>query len=265
VSFVVGCARSGTSILGELIGSHNDVSFVFEASAAWRSAGDGEAGSHRLTEHHATPAVADEVAAWFAAQRGTAQLVVEKNPRNTLRIPFLRAIFPSAPIIHIIRDGRDVACSLMPGVGGSEWRHLKPPNWARLQRDERGLRRCALLWRDVLTIALDDLDGARVLQVRYEDLVARPHGVAGQALAFLELPASNEVEAFCANVRNDVDAPYHSASGKWFRDDHAVRVGRWREERARQPEAIAEIEALLAPMLTHLGYPVQSSEPGPAV
>lgn len=46
------------------------------------------------------------------------RVLVEKNPRHTLRIPFLKAIFPDAKIIHIVRDGRDVTCSLVPGCGG---------------------------------------------------------------------------------------------------------------------------------------------------
>ena len=39
--FIIGCARSATSILGELIQSHPDVKYIFEASSIWETAGAG--------------------------------------------------------------------------------------------------------------------------------------------------------------------------------------------------------------------------------
>jgi len=38
--------------------------------------------------------------------------IVDKNVRNSLRIEFVRGIFPESPVIHIVRDGRDAACSI---------------------------------------------------------------------------------------------------------------------------------------------------------
>jgi len=38
--------------------------------------------------------------------------IVDKNVFNTLRIEFVRKIFPDSPIIHIMRDGRDATCSI---------------------------------------------------------------------------------------------------------------------------------------------------------
>jgi hypothetical protein len=39
-------------------------------------------------------------------------VVIDKSPRNCLKVPFLRAIFPEARFVHIIRDGRDVTLSI---------------------------------------------------------------------------------------------------------------------------------------------------------
>ena len=39
-------------------------------------------------------------------------MVVDKSPRNSLKIPFIRKIFPEACFIHILRDGRDVTLSI---------------------------------------------------------------------------------------------------------------------------------------------------------
>src|SRR5204863_6522493 len=94
-------------------------------------------------------------------------VLVEKNPRGSLRVPFLRALFPGARFVHIVRDGRDVACSLVPGCGGDEWRHLKPPSWRAFQARYRGARRTARVWLEVVEIALADLEPAPHVTVRY--------------------------------------------------------------------------------------------------
>ena len=253
IAFVIGCARSGTSILGELIGSHPGVEYRHEAHHIWAKAGEGEGGSHRFTAAHATPAVRRTIQKRFEAKNGAASLVVEKNPRSMLRIPFLRAVFPDAKIIHIVRDGRDVACSMMPGIGGTEWRHLKPPAWRELLRDETGVVRCAKAWRDVLEIALDDLQDTPHYSLKYEDLVAAPERVAGELLEYVGLEMHPAVLEYCGLVQDATADSYQPAKQqKWFRDDHARRVGRWRENLSA--DEIHSVERVLAPLLTRLGY-----------
>src|SRR5437899_898479 len=102
IALIIGCARSGTSILGELISSHPDVKYIFEPHDIWEFAGCGLDGCHRLTAEHATPEVIDRIRDWFRQQQADAPLIVDKTPRNTLRVPFVRAVFPEAKIIHII-------------------------------------------------------------------------------------------------------------------------------------------------------------------
>ena len=172
IALIVGCERSGTTILGELLAAHLAVRFIFEPHEIWERAGDGINGSHRLVAEHATTDVRLSIREWFRGQQGAATLLVDKTPRNVLRIPYVRAIFPEAKIIHIVRDGRDTACSLVPGMGGDPWIHLKPPTWRELQAQHSGVARCALAWREIMQIALDDLAGVPHLQIRYEDLIA---------------------------------------------------------------------------------------------
>lgn len=253
IALVLGCARSGTSILGELIGSHPEVRYKHEAHSVWNKAGEGENGSHRLTAAHATEKIVRKIRRRFAFEQGSARLFVEKCPRSVLRVPFIRAVFPEAKLIHIVRDGRDVACSLLPGIGGTEWKHLKPPNWRELYENETGIIRCAKAWRCILEIALADLTGVPHFFLRYEDLIADPAAIARRLLAFLELPEHDEVFAFCERIQNRTAGSYQpQKQAKWFRDDHRVRVGRWREN-LTDAEA-QQVSALLAPLLRRLGY-----------
>jgi len=169
-------------------------------------------------------------------------------------VPFLRAVFPEAAILHIVRDGRDVACSLMPGIGGATWRHLKPPSWQRLFAEHEGIVRCALAWRETLEIALDDLSEAPHLQVRYEDLVSRPNDIAGDVLRYLRLSMAPAVERFCEKVQDSTGGSYQAEHQvKWYRSDHSRRVGRWRENLS--PDEQRTVNELLGPLLRRLDYP----------
>ena len=60
--------------------------YIFE-SPRWELGGSGINASHRLTAEYATPQVADAIQKWFAQQQTDGRLLLEKNPRNVLRIP----------------------------------------------------------------------------------------------------------------------------------------------------------------------------------
>lgn len=252
LGLIIGCARSGTSILGELVGAHEQVNYIYEAHEAWEIGGLGANDSHRLTERHANPEVIDAVRTWFAA-RDDGRMIVEKCPRNSLRVPYIKKIFPEARIIHIIRDGRDVACSLLPGIGGTEWRHLKPENWRELQKLPP-IERCARTWLEAISIAESDLQGTDHLRVIYEDLVERPGDVAGKVLRFLGLPPSPKVAAFCRKIQDETEASYlpKGKSRQWNTEDHSRRVGRWRENLSSADQR--RVQEILSAALPKFGY-----------
>jgi hypothetical protein len=253
IALVIGCARSGTSILGEAIAAHPEVKYIFEPHHVWDQAGPGENESHRLTESHASPSLIEGFRSWFAGKKGGAQLLVDKTPRNALRVPFLRAVFPEAKFIHIVRDGRDVACSLLPGIGGAEWRHLKPPTWQTLQAQSAGLERCARTWQEVVEMATADLEGVPHLRVSYEQLVADPRTVMAQVQSFLGLSPDPAVDAFCQRIQDKTSGSYHARHQQnFFRDNHAHRVGCWRENASADEQIL--LQRLLQPTLGKLGY-----------
>jgi hypothetical protein len=255
IAFIVGVARSGTSILGELVGAHPDVKYIFEAYVPWRLAGRGIDGSDRFTAEQATPGVRRFIRWWFRWRKGNARIVVEKNPRNILRVPFLRAVFPEAKFIHIVRDGRDVTCSLLPGIGGRFWAHVRPPQWREIFSRYRGVIRCAHAWNETIRIGLNDLADVPHLRIRYEDLVASPREIAGQIFEYLGLPLHPNVIEFCRNIQNSTEGTYQAKyQTVWSRRDHRRRVGRWRENLTAEQQH--DITRILAPTLESLGYPL---------
>lgn len=256
--FIIGCARSGTSILGELIQSHPDVKYIFEASSIWETAGAGINESHRLTADHATPTVAQNICDWFEEQSPNKPVLVEKSPRNSLRIPFVHSIFPNAGFIHIIRDGRDVACSMIPGCGGTEWNHLKPPSWKNLFKNYTGAIRCAHAWKETLEITMAELVQVPHLQIHYEDLIATPYHTAKEIFEFMGLEIHSQTLEFCKSISNQTDAPYHAQyQSQWYRDNHKTRLGRWHENLTRHEQE--SIQKILAPLIEQLGYSVNDT------
>lgn len=252
--FIVGCARSGTSILGELIAAHPEVTYFFEQHSTWELGGMGENESHRLLAKHATEAVKAQIQAWFQEHAQNAVTLVEKNPRNILRIPYVKSIFPDAKFIHIIRDGRDVACSMVPGCGGEEWRHLKPPSWMGFYKNYVGAIRCAHAWKESVEIGLSDLQAVEHIQVRYEDLLRSPLDTAARIFEFIGLASHPAVHDFCKLITNSTSNTYHAKiQTRWYRDDHTERIGRWRENLT--PAEMNEVNKILQPLLGQLGYP----------
>jgi len=106
--FVVGAPRSGTTILAEVLGRHPQVADFYEPYYIWDyRLGSGE--DDVRTVAMADPANVAFIRREFAlfARKSRKLVVVEKSPENCFRIPYVRAIFPEAKWIHILRDGRD--------------------------------------------------------------------------------------------------------------------------------------------------------------
>jgi hypothetical protein len=133
---------------------------------------------------------------WQGAKR-----FVNKNTRNTRRIEYLNAMFPDAFFIHIIRDPRAAAASLLKV---DWWPNLKvwcqgnvtPGDWAAQGKDPAIL--AAILWREENRYVLDrqSIFGNRYLRIYYEHLVGDPWGVMEKILVHCGLEADEGFEYF---------------------------------------------------------------------
>ena len=111
--FIVGSPRSGTTILGELLDRHPLLSQWYEPYFVWdrffRSASHDE-----RTAEDATGRVCRQIFSDFDRYRKNKKCaaLIDKSPRNSLKIPFITKIFPRAKFVHLLRDGRDVTLSI---------------------------------------------------------------------------------------------------------------------------------------------------------
>jgi hypothetical protein len=134
----------------------------------------------------------------------------------------IAAVYPEAKVIHIIRDGRDVAVSLLHHMwnnplseGGvydlcdEELRRRDAYRSGRLRPPEESLftgerlRRIAADWNREVGRATEDgpsLLGENYAEVRYEDLLARPEEETGRLLRFLGADAGEETVRRCVEL-----------------------------------------------------------------
>jgi len=117
-AFIVGCGRSGTTILGDVLGRHPCVANWYEPYFIWdwhAGISDSDVKNPKEISRKSTEFVRQEF--YLYVKSSGAEVVIDKTPTNCFSIPYIQTIFPDAKWIHIIRDGRDVTLSL-----NREWR-----------------------------------------------------------------------------------------------------------------------------------------------
>lgn len=202
--FIVGCGRSGTTALGELLGSHPDIRYLNEPRKLWEIDQRTNVWSGRMDDARLDLYDVDDGTrvglreAFFKKPRKT-QFLVEKTPVNSFRIDYLRALFPKSRFLHLLRSGLDVARSIQQrieeggpwyGHDGVKWRLLS--DYAR-RHDLGGLidkangdarLRGLVEWRLAVSHVRDRLQDGD-LEVRYEDLVDRPQAEVDRILEWI--------------------------------------------------------------------------------
>lgn len=248
--FILGTGRSGTTILGVLLSMHRNVGFLNEPKAMWHtihphedvigSYDRGEA-SYRLDVQDATPEVCRVAHKLFGGYllSTLSSRVADKYPELIFRVPFVRAIFPDARFIFLVRDGWETCASIDSwskrnaetsggethdwwGVNQRKW-HLMldqlvepDPYFANALEAIRGFNRhldmAATEWvvtmREGLRVKREH--GAAVHLLKYEDLVNKPDATLGELLAFCELPEDKQFLHYAkATLRHaEPHAPY---------------------------------------------------------
>lgn len=135
---------------------------------------------------------------------------VSKRIGHNRRIAALLEAFPDARFLHVVRDGRDVARSLEKvdwwETSVVTWYGGTPAEWRAAGGDPVEL--CARTWVEevrAVEAGLRDVPQSQQMVSRFEDALANPAGVLGEAARFAGLPAdpawSARVEARLASPR----------------------------------------------------------------
>ena len=100
------------------------------------------------------------------------------TPLHLLYLPLIKKLLPDALIVHIIRDGRDVAVSL-DRIG---W--IKPFSWDRKRR----VLAPAIFWKWIVSKGRRHgrSMGGDYLEVHYEDVVEKPRETLARIGTFID-------------------------------------------------------------------------------
>lgn len=149
-----------------------------------------------------------------AGERPASVRFLEKTPKNALRIPFLRALFPDARFIYLYRNPRDNLSSLLdswrsgrfrmypelPGWTGTAWSHLLIPGWQELIGKPLA-EIVAAQWRVTHEIILQDLAGiadAHWHLLDYDALLADTAAEMKRLCRFCEVPFGSQMQSLAA-------------------------------------------------------------------
>jgi LPS sulfotransferase NodH len=275
--FVMGCHRSGTNLLYDTLlsaggfaiyrgylpvyeiliphfGPPNDPHRREKLVAAWLHTKSfertglkaEEISSKLLSECHTggdfIHIVMDEIANIGGAQRWALY-----DPDSVLHVAQIKREIPDALFVHIVRDGRDIALSLMK-MGG-----FRPFPWNRQQRN---LLETALYWDWMVH------NGRRsgrqfpadYIEIHYEKLVTEPRAVMAKLGEFIDhdLDYDRIQETGLGSL---------SASNSSFRGDEKETrnpVSRWKERLTHQE--IASLESVIGESLEEFGYPLTGED-----
>lgn len=204
--FIVGCGRSGTTLLQVLIDHYSQIAIPVESHLFknftelfprygnlcvprnlrtlvrdllhdvriknWRLGIDVETFCRTLP----TPDVRHVIAHLFSlyASKAGKRRWGDKSPGHAYYLREITRYFPEAQIIHVVRDGRDVVVSSRRAFMGKPSILANARNWSRRVSTCDAFERQAPL--------------GTFFTLRYEDLVAHPQDVMGNVLAFLGEP-----------------------------------------------------------------------------
>jgi tetratricopeptide (TPR) repeat protein len=247
--FLMGFPCSGATLLDQALVSHPDIVSLEERETLTESATYFLADPRGMTRL-ASASVADlepyRRAYWKRVREGgvevTGKVFVDNLPLNTMKLPLIAKLFPSAKVLVAVRDPRDVVLSAFRHrfrMNASMYELLTLEGAARLYV---GVMDLGQIYAETLKLA------AR--RVRYEDLVTDFDAEMKGVFAFLGVPWRDEVRDFAARAQAGLSAAPSApqAARGLFRGD-----AQWR----RYAVELEPVTPILRPWIERFGYPAE--------
>lgn len=248
--FVVGMPRSGTTLIEQIMASHPQMFGAGELSDLEEAVADLHPMPHGV---FSLPDVLANISADRLRALGTsyvaaigrrapgASRVIDKMPSNFFFAGIIHLALPNARIIHAIRDPIDTCVSCFSKLFAAGQFHTY--DLAELGRYHRHYQALMRHWRSILP-------PGRILDVRYEDVVADLEGQARRIIAHCGLPWDDRCLAF-----HQTDRPVRTASATQVRQPiYRTAIDRWR----RYEKFLSPLLAELAPAGAATGLAVSN-------
>ncbi|MER5534389.1 sulfotransferase family protein [Streptomyces mirabilis] len=245
--FVLGCPRSGTTLLQLMLHAHPRIALPPETLPHGLKGMAGRV-AERITDGPPTLGSALGIALRAYAEEHGKVRWGDKRPAYALHVAEILRLFPDAQFVHLVRDGRDCVASL-----------LRMPWW------HRGFHEAVATWAQVVDTTRKyarELGPDTWYHLRFEDLVADPAGQLRGVCGFLGeeyAPGTTEPHRLAGMA-----VP---ARKTWHRRTHGAldttRAGTWTTRLT--PDQLRLSEAVLGEWLTSYGYELAGAvRPDPA-
>ena len=249
--FIVSSPRSGSTLLFETMAQAPGL-FSPGGESHWLiedvpglSPADRQWDSNRLTAADASPARIAALASAFyralqdrtgAPARGAVRML-EKTPKNALRVPFFAKAFPDARFLYLYRDVRETLGSMLeawasgafctypelPGWRGPPWSLLLIPGWRELNGQELP-KIVATQWAVTTGLLLDDLAALpheQVAALDHRRFLAAPQEAMRSVTARLGLEWDRNLSGSLPLSRTTLSRP---APEKWRRFEPVIET-----------------------------------------
>ena len=215
--FIVGMPRSGTSLVQQIAASHpqvhgagelpdiNNIAKTLQGTGlssplGWKRGPVKEAAKRHLQR--------------LQSMNGQASRIIDKMPGNVYRIGLIALLFPAARIIQCRRDARDTCLSYYFQWFASG--NLASYDLAHCAHEYLATERMLDYWRNVAPL--------RILDVKYEELVADLEGQSRRLISFLGLPW----DPACLEFHRTRSTVFTSSVWQVRQPLYQRSVGRWR-------------------------------------
>ncbi len=282
--FIVGCGRSGTTLLTVMLSSHPELAIPGEtggfilrflerfteyrnlmASVATLQQPIVEAMIEQLSESHRFRAWELDRSALISriceSGAGSAEDVIrscfaqyahqqgkkrfgDKTPNHVLSIDELARAFPESVFIHLIRDGRDVSLAILEASWGPE-----------------DIVEAAIYWKHRVEAGSNsgkELGSERYLEVHYEDLIANPESILRQVSSLIGIDYHPAMLCYSEAVSRQLEMSPVPVEDKSLLLPPTAGLRDWRTQMPPEDVQLFELEA--GSLLAQLGYPVSEDQ-----
>lgn len=166
----------------------------------------------------------------------------ENSPESLLHLPLIKELIPEALVIHMIRDGRAVAMSL------EKLRYVRPFPW----EERQNLMGAGVYWEWMVERGRNygRRLGPDYMEIRFEELIASPQATLNRIGTFIdhELDYGRILQVAYGSVARPNTSFTGEAAGGGFNP-----VSRW--QKSFPPDQLSRFERMLGDTLKQLGYP----------
>lgn len=276
--FILGNPRSGTSLLRSLLNAHPhmiippECGFLLWLHPTWQHASWDKASKQSFAEavgecrkfetwgltvtslfqeleHSDIRTYADAATSVYTAyartQAKSATLWGDKNNYYIREVTAIRAIYPAARFIHIVRDVRDIICS---------FRELDRIEIDSIYRPRKSLPLAQIVseWIANNRAADSSLEGTPYTFIRYEDVVRRTSATLNSIFDSLEVPRLTDISP-TSHLKN-LDEPVEFLQWKAKLNGPIVdsSIGRYKNELTSSE--LQQVDAMAGALLAKYGY-----------